>query len=57
VAATRMSKEVAVDRDERDMKTTPEDAQPEKEPPVDGPGKSDDDSHADQGEASQDSPG
>jgi hypothetical protein len=56
VAATPMSKEVAVDRDERDMKT-PEDAQPEKEPPVDGPGKSDDDSQADQGETSQDSPG
>jgi hypothetical protein len=57
VAATSMSKEVAVDRDERDMKTTPEDAQPEKEPPVDGPGKSDDDSQTDQGETSQDSPG
>jgi hypothetical protein len=57
VAATPMSKEAAVDRDERDRKSTPEDAQPEKEGPVDGPGKSDDDSQADQGETSQGGPG
>jgi hypothetical protein len=57
VAATPMNKEVIVDRDERDVKDTPDDAQPETEVPVDGPGRSDDDSDADQGEASQGRPG
>jgi hypothetical protein len=52
-----MSKEVTVDRDERDMKTDSEDAQPETDAPVDGPGRSDDDSEADQGETSQGRPG
>jgi hypothetical protein len=52
-----MNKEVIVDRDERDVKDTPDDAQPETEVPVDGPGRSDDDSDADQGEASQGRPG
>jgi hypothetical protein len=46
-----------VERDEQDRKNTPEDAEPEKEPPVDGPGKSDDDPQADQGETSQGNPG
>jgi hypothetical protein len=57
VAATPRIKEVAVDRDERDRQATPEDSEPEKELPVDGPGKSDDDSEPDQGETSQGSPG
>ena len=37
-----------MDRDERDVKNTPDDAEPETEEPVDGPGRSDDDSDADQ---------
>jgi hypothetical protein len=57
VAATPVSKEVTVDRDERDVTATPDDAQPETEAPVDGPGRSDDDSDADQGETSQGRPG
>jgi hypothetical protein len=52
-----MSKEVIVDRDERDVKATSDDAEPETEVPVDGPGRSDDDSDTDQGESSQGSPG
>jgi hypothetical protein len=46
-----------VDRDERDVKATPDDAKPETDAPVDGPGRSDDDSDADQGETSQGRPG
>lgn len=57
MAATPVSKEVTVDRDERDVKDTPDDTQPETEVPVDGPGRSDDDSEADQGETSQGRPG
>jgi hypothetical protein len=53
----RVSKEVTMDRDERDVKATPDDAQPETEVPADGPGRSDDDSDADQGETSQGRPG
>jgi hypothetical protein len=52
-----MSKEVTVERDERDVKAAPDDPEPETEAPVDGPGRSDDDSDADQGETSQGRPG
>jgi hypothetical protein len=52
-----MSKEVIVDRDERDVRDTPDNAEPETDAPVDGPGRSDDDSDADRGETSQGRPG
>ena len=54
---TPVSKEVTVDRDERDVKATPDDFEQETERLVDGPGRSDDDSDTDQGETSQGRPG